>query len=172
MKSAVSIIGWRTNADGSLRSSSRACPGLSATKLSQPGRQLLRRARRSKDFYKSPGVAEPSTGRPAPRTRRSRMTRRGLATRWARLLKYQDDIARMQGDTLQTVLKEGDGEELDASRNFGASAGVELRCAMHIGRISRFHRCAIAHLKVVLGPIPECRKVNTGAYHGPSIILA
>lgn len=80
-------------------------PGISA-KLSQ---QVVRfvQALRDQDFYKSPGVAETIDWATALTELDARsLTPQMVGDTLGALLKYQDDIARMQGDTLQKVLKE------------------------------------------------------------------
>src|SRR3982751_633457 len=84
-------------------------PNISA-KLSQ---QVVRfvQVLRDQDFYKSPGVAETIDWATAltELDARSLTPQVGGDTLGA-LLKYQDDIARMKGDTLQKVLKEATSE--------------------------------------------------------------
>src|SRR6185436_14416486 len=80
-------------------------PGISAI-LS---RQIVRfvQALRDQDFYKSPGVAETLDWATALTELDARsLTAQLVGDTLGALLKYQDDIARMQGDTLQKVLKE------------------------------------------------------------------
>ena len=80
-------------------------PGISA-KLSQ---QVVRfvQALRNQDFYKSPGVAETIDWATALSELDARsLTPQVVGDTLGALLKYQDDITRMQGDTLQKVLKE------------------------------------------------------------------
>jgi MoxR-like ATPase len=84
-------------------------PGISA-KLSQ---QVVRfvQALRGQDFYKSPGVAETLDWASALTELDARaLTPEVIGDSLGALLKYQDDIARMQGETLQKVLKEATGE--------------------------------------------------------------
>jgi len=84
-------------------------PGISA-KLSQ---QVVRfvQALRDQDFYKSPGVAETIDWATALSELDARsLTAEVVGDTLGALLKYQDDIARMQGGTLQTVLKEATTE--------------------------------------------------------------
>ena len=84
-------------------------PGISA-KLSQ---QVVRfvQALRSQDFYKSPGVAETIDWATALTELDARsLTPQVVGDTLGALLKYQDDIARMQGDGLQKVLKEATSE--------------------------------------------------------------
>src|SRR6201991_3631038 len=84
-------------------------PGISA-KLSQ---QVVRfvQALRDQDFYKSPGVAETIDWATALTELDARsLTPQVVGDTLGALLKYQDDIARMQGDTLQKVLKEATSE--------------------------------------------------------------
>jgi len=80
-------------------------PGISA-KLSQ---QVVRfvQALRHQDFYKSPGVAETLDWANALTELDARsLTPEVIGDSLGALLKYQDDIARLQGETLQKVLKE------------------------------------------------------------------
>ena len=64
-------------------------------------------ALRDQDFYKSPGVAETIDWATALTELDARsLTPQLVGDTLGALLKYQDDIARMQGDTLQKVLKE------------------------------------------------------------------
>lgn len=80
-------------------------PGISA-KLSQ---QVVRfvQALRDQDFYKSPGVAETIDWATALTQLDARaLTAEVVGDTLGALLKYQDDIARMQGDALQKVLKD------------------------------------------------------------------
>ncbi|MBV9529993.1 MAG: MoxR family ATPase, partial [Bradyrhizobium sp.] len=84
-------------------------PGISA-KLSQ---QVVRfvQALREQDFYKSPGVAETIDWATALTELDARsLTAQVVGDTLGTLLKYQDDIARMQGDGLQKVLKEATSE--------------------------------------------------------------
>jgi MoxR-like ATPase len=84
-------------------------PGISA-KLSQ---QVVRfvQALRDQDFYKSPGVAETIDWATALSELDARsLTPEVVGDTLGALLKYQDDIARMQGDALQKVLKEATSE--------------------------------------------------------------
>ena len=84
-------------------------PDISA-KLSQ---QVVRfvQALRDQDFYKSPGVAETIDWATALTELDARsLTPQLVGDTLGALLKYQDDIARMQGDTLQKVLKEATSE--------------------------------------------------------------
>ena len=68
-------------------------------------------ALRSQDFYKSPGVAETIDWATALTELDARsLTPQMVGDTLGALLKYQDDIARMQGDTLQKVLKEATSE--------------------------------------------------------------
>ena len=85
-------------------------PGISA-KLSQ---QVVRfvQALRDQDFYKSPGVAETIDWATALTELDARsLTPQVVGDTLGALLKYQDDIARMQGDGLQKVLKEATSED-------------------------------------------------------------
>src|SRR6201982_1222882 len=80
-------------------------PGIPA-KLSQ---QIIRfvQALRNQDFYKSRGVAETIDWATALTELDARsLTPQVVGDTLGALLKYHDDIARMQGDTLQKVLKE------------------------------------------------------------------
>src|SRR5271166_1323901 len=84
-------------------------PGISA-KLSQ---QVVRfvQALRDQDFYKSPGVAETIDWATALTELDARaLTAQVVGDTLGALLKYQDDIARMQGDALQKVLKDATSE--------------------------------------------------------------
>src|SRR5437667_259559 len=84
-------------------------PGISA-KLSQ---QVVRfvQALRDQDFYKSPGVAETIDWATALTELDARsLTPQMVGDTLGALLKYQDDIARMQGEGLQKVLKEATSE--------------------------------------------------------------
>jgi len=84
-------------------------PGISA-RLSQ---QVVRfvQALRDQDFYKSPGVAETIDWATALSELDARsLTPQVVGDTLGALLKYQDDIARMQGDNLQKVLKEATSE--------------------------------------------------------------
>ena len=84
-------------------------PGISA-KLSQ---QVVRfvQALRDQDFYKSPGVAETIDWATALTELDARsLTPQVVGDTLGALLKYQDDIARMQGDALQKVLKDATSE--------------------------------------------------------------
>src|SRR6201995_1030365 len=84
-------------------------PGISA-KLSQQVVGFVQ-ALRNQDFYKSPGVAETIDWATALTELDARaLTPQLVGDTLGALLKYQDDIARMQGDTLQKVLKEATGE--------------------------------------------------------------
>src|SRR3954465_3658783 len=80
-------------------------PGI-PQRLSQ---QVVRfvQALRNQDFYKSPGVAETLDWATALTELDARgLTAEVVGDTLGALLKYQDDIARMQGDALQKVLKE------------------------------------------------------------------
>src|ERR1700749_4861203 len=84
-------------------------PNISA-KLSQ---QVVRfvQALRNQDFYKSPGVAETIDWATALSELDARsLTPQVVGDTLGALLKYQDDIGRMQGDNLQKVLKEATSE--------------------------------------------------------------
>jgi MoxR-like ATPase len=84
-------------------------PGISA-KLSQQVVGFVQ-ALREQDFYKSPGVAETIDWATALTELDARsLTPQLVGDTLGALLKYQDDIARMQGDTLQKVLKEATSE--------------------------------------------------------------
>ncbi len=108
-------------------------PGISA-KLSQ---QVVRfvQALRDQDFYKSPGVAETIDWATALTELDARsLTPQMVGDTLGALLKYQDDIARMQGDTLQKVLKEATSEltvrhsgarHLARTRNPSSRVGAE-----------------------------------------------
>src|SRR5216684_2113786 len=85
-------------------------PGISA-KLSQQVVGFVQ-ALREQDFYKSPGVAETIDWATALTELDARsLTPQVVGDTLGALLKYQDDIARMQGDTLQKVLKEATSED-------------------------------------------------------------
>ena len=93
------------NAERELAIVKSRVPDISA-KLSQ---QVVRfvQALRDQDFYKSPGVAETIDWATALTELDARsLTPQVVGDTLGALLKYQDDIARMQGDTLQKVLKE------------------------------------------------------------------
>jgi len=84
-------------------------PGISA-KLSQQVVGFVQ-ALRQQDFYKSPGVAETIDWATALTELDARsLTPQVVGDTLGALLKYQDDIARMQGNTLQKVLKEAESE--------------------------------------------------------------
>jgi MoxR-like ATPase len=84
-------------------------PGISA-KLSQQVVGFVQ-ALRDQDFYKSPGVAETIDWATALTELDARsLTPQVVGDTLGALLKYQDDITRMQGDTLQKVLKEATSE--------------------------------------------------------------
>jgi MoxR-like ATPase len=84
-------------------------PGISA-KLSQQVVSFVQ-ALREQDFYKSPGVAETIDWATALTELDARsLTPQVVGDTLGALLKYQDDIARMQGDGLQKVLKEATSE--------------------------------------------------------------
>src|SRR5258705_267771 len=71
----------------------------------------LVQALRDQDFHKSPGVAETIDWATALTELDARsLTPQLVGDTLGALLKYQDDIARMQGDTLQKVLKEATSE--------------------------------------------------------------
>jgi MoxR-like ATPase len=84
-------------------------PGIPA-KLSQ---QIIRfvQALRNQDFYKSPGVAETIDWATALTELDARsLTAQVVGDTLGALLKYQDDIGRMQGETLEKVLKDATSE--------------------------------------------------------------
>ncbi|MFL5121102.1 MAG: AAA family ATPase [Microvirga sp.] len=93
------------NAERELAIVKSRVPDISA-KLSQ---QVVRfvQALRDQDFYKSPGVAETIDWATALSELDARsLTPQVVGDTLGALLKYQDDIVRMQGDALQKVLKE------------------------------------------------------------------
>ena len=93
------------NAERELAIVKSRVPGISA-KLSQQVVKFVQ-ALRDQDFYKSPGVAETLDWATALTELDARsLTPQVVGDTLGALLKYQDDIARMQGDTLQKVLKE------------------------------------------------------------------
>ncbi len=97
------------NAERELAIVKSRVPGISA-KLSQ---QVVRfvQALRDQDFYKSPGVAETIDWATALTELDARsLTPEVVGDTLGALLKYQDDIARMQGESLQKVLKEATSE--------------------------------------------------------------
>ena len=68
-------------------------------------------ALRDQDFYKSPGVAETLDWATALSELDARsLTPEVIGDSLGALLKYQDDIARLQGGTLQKILKEATSE--------------------------------------------------------------
>ena len=84
-------------------------PGI-PQRLSQ---QVVRfvQALRNQDFYKSPGVAETLDWATALTELDARgLTAEVVGDTLGALLKYQDDIARMQGDALQSVIKDATSE--------------------------------------------------------------
>ena len=82
-------------------------PGISA-KLSQQVVKFVQ-ALRDQDFYKSPGVAETLDWATALTELDARsLTPQVVGDTLGALLKYQDDIARMQGDTLAKGFERGD----------------------------------------------------------------
>jgi MoxR-like ATPase len=88
-------------------------PGISQ-RLSQ---QVVRfvQALRNQDFYKSPGVAETLDWATALTELDARgLTAEVVGDTLGALLKYQDDIARMQGDALNKVIKDATSETLGA----------------------------------------------------------
>ena len=85
-------------------------PGI-PQRLSQ---QVVRfvQALRDQDFYKSPGVAETLDWATALTELDARgLTAEVVGDTLGALLKYQDDIARMQGDALAKVIKDATSEE-------------------------------------------------------------
>src|SRR6201988_2641531 len=97
------------NAERELAIVKSRVPGISG-KLSQ---QVVRfvQALRDQDFYKSPGVAETIDWATALTELDARaLTAQVVGDTLGALLKYQDDITRMQGDALQKVLKEATSE--------------------------------------------------------------
>ena len=93
----------------SWRSSSRGCPASPRNCRSRSSASCRRCA--SQDFYKSPGVAETIDWATALTELDARsLTPQVVGDTLGALLKYQDDIARMQGDGLQKVLKEATSE--------------------------------------------------------------
>jgi MoxR-like ATPase len=83
-------------------------PGISA-KLSEQVVGFVQ-ALRNQDFYKAPGVAETIDWATALSALNARtLTADVVGDTLGALLKYQDDIARMQSGTLQTVLKDVTG---------------------------------------------------------------
>ena len=100
-------------------------PGISA-KLSQQVVGFVQ-ALREQDFYKSPGVAETIDWATALTELDARsLTPQVVGDTLGALLKYQDDIARMQGDNLQKVLKEATSES-KASSFRDAPTGAQAR---------------------------------------------
>ena len=84
-------------------------PGISA-KLSQQVVGFVQ-ALRNQDFYKNPGVAETIDWATALSELDARsLTPEVVGDTLGALLKYQDDITRMQGDALQKVLKDATSE--------------------------------------------------------------
>src|SRR6478736_4060417 len=97
------------NAERELAIVKSRVPDISA-KLSQ---QVVRfvQALRNQDFYKSPGVAETIDWATALTELDARsLTPQMVGDTLGALLKYQDDIARMQGESLDKVLKEATSE--------------------------------------------------------------
>src|SRR6201988_3049115 len=96
-------------------------PGISA-KLSE---QVVRfvQALRNQDFYKSPGVAETIDWATALSELDARsLTPQAVDDPLGALLKYQDDIVRIQGDWFQKVLEEATSEVcLRCHSGFGIS---------------------------------------------------
>jgi len=98
------------NAERELAIVKSRVPGISA-KLSQQVVKFVQ-VLRDQDFYKSPGVAETLDWATALTELDARsLTPQVVGDTLGALLKYQDDIARMQGDTLQKVLKEATSED-------------------------------------------------------------
>jgi MoxR-like ATPase len=84
-------------------------PGISA-KLSEQVVDFVQ-ALRNQDLYKNPGVAETIDWATALTELDARaLTPQVIGDTVGALLKYQDDIGRMQGDTLQKVLKQASSE--------------------------------------------------------------
>ncbi|MGP9811681.1 AAA family ATPase [Rhodopseudomonas sp. NSM] len=84
-------------------------PGISA-KLSQQVVNFVQ-ALRAQDFYKSPGVAETLDWATALTELDARaLTAEVVGDTLGALLKYQDDITRMQGDALQKLVKDATDE--------------------------------------------------------------
>jgi MoxR-like ATPase len=84
-------------------------PGISA-KLSQQVVDFVQ-ALRNQDLYKNPGVAETIDWATALTELDARsLTSQVVGDTIGALLKYQDDIGRMQDDSLQKVLKEASSE--------------------------------------------------------------
>ena len=84
-------------------------PGISA-KLSQQVVKFVQ-VLRDQDFYKSPGVAETLDWATALTELDARsLTPQVVGDTLGALLKYQDDITRMQGDALQKAVKEATSE--------------------------------------------------------------
>ncbi|TAH64802.1 MAG: MoxR family ATPase [Rhodopseudomonas palustris] len=80
-------------------------PGISAALSAQV--VAFVQALRAQDFYKSPGVAETLDWATALTELDARsLTPQLVGDTLGALLKYQDDIARMQGDTMQKLVKE------------------------------------------------------------------
>lgn len=80
-------------------------PGISAALSAQV--VAFVQALRAQDFYKSPGVAETLDWATALTELDARsLTPQLVGDTLGALLKYQDDIARMQGDTVQKLVKE------------------------------------------------------------------
>src|ERR1700761_4156744 len=97
------------NAERELAIVKSRVPDISA-KLSQ---QVVRfvQALRNQDFYKSPGVAETLDWANALTELDARsLTPQVVGDSLGALLKYQDDIARMQGDGLQKAVKDATSE--------------------------------------------------------------
>jgi len=68
-------------------------------------------ALRDQDFYKSPGVAETIDWATALTELDARsLTPQVVSDTLGALLKYQDDIARMQGDSLYKAVKDATSE--------------------------------------------------------------
>jgi MoxR-like ATPase len=85
-------------------------PGISA-KLSQQVVGFVQ-ALRNQDLYKNPGVAETIDWATALTELDARsLNSQVVGDTIGALLKYQDDIGRMQGDSLRKVLKEATGDQ-------------------------------------------------------------
>lgn len=85
-------------------------PGISAA-LSQQVVGFVQ-ALRDRDFYKNPGVAETIDWATALTELDARLlTPQIVGDTIGALLKYQDDISRIQGDTLQNLLKEAASDQ-------------------------------------------------------------
>ena len=114
------------NAERELAIVKSRVPGISA-KLSQ---QVVRfvQALRDQDFYKSPGVAETIDWATALTELDARsLTPQVVGDTLGALLKYQDDIARMQGDALAEGLEGSDERELALRSSFRGVAQRRTR---------------------------------------------